>query len=89
MTDSYFTGGGLWHPEAAPVAAMRTAIHRHPERIKKVLLNDGVRKSFLKGAPKQDAKVVKAFVASNADNALKTKPKVSISSPRVTPASFF
>ena len=33
--------------------------------------------SLFKGVPKQEAKVVKAFVASNAENALKTKPKVS------------
>lgn len=57
---------------------MRKDIDRHPERIKNVLLDDGVRKSFLKGASKQDTKVVKAFVDSNSENALKTKPKVSL-----------
>jgi len=56
---------------------MRQDIDRNPQRIKQVLINDGVRKAFLKGASKIDAKVVKAFVASNAENALKTKPKVS------------
>lgn len=40
-------------------------------------MDDGIRKVYLKGAPKHEAKVVKAFVASNAENALKTKPKVS------------
>lgn len=75
-------GGGLWHPEAAPTAAMRRAFDRHPQRLKDVLKDDGLRKEFLKGAPKNDAKVVKAFVAqpSNAESALKTKPKVSLRS---------
>ncbi|KAI6791388.1 hypothetical protein KC367_g2980 [Hortaea werneckii] len=54
---------------------MRTDIDRHPEHIKKVLLDDGIRKSFLNGAPKNESKVVKEFVASNSENALKTKPK--------------
>lgn len=75
--DACCTGGGLWHPDAAPTATMRTDIDRHPEHIKKVLLDDGIRKSFLKGAPKNESKVVKEFVASNSENALKTKPKVS------------
>lgn len=39
-----------------------------------------MRKEFLKGAAKNDTKVVKAFVAANAENALKTKPKVSAQS---------
>jgi len=42
-----------------------------------VLSDDGIRKEFLKGTPKNDSKVVKAFVAANASNALKTRPKVS------------
>ena len=73
-------GGGLWHPEAAPTAAMRRNIDHHPEMIKSVLMEDKMRKEFLKGAPKQESKVVKAFVASNAGNALKTRPKVSSAS---------
>lgn len=36
-----------------------------------------MRKEFLKDAPKQEHKVVDAFVASNAETMLKTKPKVS------------
>jgi hypothetical protein len=56
---------------------MRRGIDRRPQRIKAILTEDGLRKEFLKGAPKNDAKAVKAFVASNAENALKTKPKVS------------
>lgn len=58
---------------------MRRAIDRHSRQIKDVLLDENLRKEFLKGAPKNDAKVVKAFVAANASNALKTRPKVSCS----------
>lgn len=70
------TGGGLWHPEAQPTAAMRGAIDRHPERLKALLIESRMRKEFLKDAPKNEAKAVKAFIASNAENALKTRPKV-------------
>lgn len=77
LADVGFVGGGLWHPEAAPTAAMRRDIDLNPERIKNILTGDGVRKAFLNDASKQETKVVKAFVASNAANALKTKPKVS------------
>ncbi|KAM0722506.1 hypothetical protein Q7P37_001947 [Cladosporium fusiforme] len=73
--DETFVGGGLWHPEAAPTATMRRAIDRHSRQMKDVLLDENLRKEFLKGAPKNDAKVVKAFVAANASNALKTRPK--------------
>ena len=44
-----------------------------------MLSDDAIRKEFLKGTPKNDSKVVKAFVAANASNALKTRPKVSYS----------
>ncbi|KAK0257793.1 hypothetical protein LTR91_017141 [Friedmanniomyces endolithicus] len=54
---------------------MRNSIDHHPERLKKILMEVGVRKSFLSDARKQESKAVKAFVASNAGNALKTKPK--------------
>ncbi|PIB01293.1 hypothetical protein CB0940_01320 [Cercospora beticola] len=70
-----FVGGGLWHPEAAPVAAMRRAIDRHPRHLKDVLSNPLIRKEFLKNAPANDKAVVKAFVDSNRGNMLKTKPK--------------
>lgn len=56
---------------------MRRAIDRRSRQLKDVLLDEHLRKEFLKGAPKNDAKVVKAFVAANASNALKTRPKVS------------
>lgn len=47
--------------------------------MKNVLSDEKIRKEFLKGAPLNDSKVVKAFVAANAANALKTRPKVSYS----------
>ena len=82
MTDNLrLTGGGLWHPEAAPVAAIRRDIDQRPRHLKDTLLEDGMRKHFLGGAPKNDARIVKAFVASNKDNALKTRPKVSYALP--------
>lgn len=56
---------------------MRREFDRRPQRLKAVLTDDGVRKEFLNGVPKSDAKAVKAFVSSNSENALKTKPKVS------------
>jgi len=55
---------------------MRNAIDRHSDRLKSVLLDDGLRKAFLKGAPHDAQKAVKAFVATNKENALKTRPKV-------------
>ncbi|KAK0346192.1 hypothetical protein LTS16_014386 [Friedmanniomyces endolithicus] len=54
---------------------MRNSIDHHAERLKNILMDVGVRKSFLSDAPKQESKAVKAFVVSNAGNALKTKPK--------------
>ncbi|KAF2721223.1 hypothetical protein K431DRAFT_338886 [Polychaeton citri CBS 116435] len=70
-----FVGGGLWHPEAAPTAAMRRDIDRNSQRLKTVLLEQRMRDEFLNGCSKDTAKAVKAFVNANAANALKTKPK--------------
>jgi hypothetical protein len=56
---------------------MRRDIDRRPRKLKDVLADEPIRRDFLKGVPKNDAKVVKAFVAANASNALKTRPKVS------------
>ncbi|KAL8865179.1 MAG: hypothetical protein Q9198_009441 [Flavoplaca austrocitrina] len=70
-----FIGGGLWCPEAAPLAAMRKDIDRKSDRLKSVLLDPAMRKEFLSGISKDDRKAVKAFVEQNKENALKTKPK--------------
>lgn len=54
---------------------MRNEIDRNPRGLKDVLMHDQLRKEFL-DSPKSEAKAVKAFAAGNAENALKTKPKV-------------
>ncbi|KIW09353.1 hypothetical protein, variant 1 [Verruconis gallopava] len=68
-------GGGLWMPEAAALTALRQDIDRRPERIKSVLSSAGIRKEFLGGVAKDEAKVVKRFVNEHAETSLKTKPK--------------
>ncbi|EME87899.1 uncharacterized protein MYCFIDRAFT_148519 [Pseudocercospora fijiensis CIRAD86] len=68
-------GGGLWSPEAASTRAMRRAIDRQPRRLKSVLLHDNIRREFLSGAAQSEKAVVEEFVRSNAENALKTRPK--------------
>lgn len=80
-------GGGLWHPEARALAALRQDIDQNPRRLKDVLMADGIRKELLNDAPRKLEKVVQAFVSSatNAETALKTKPKVSKHT-RVLPA---
>ena len=71
-----FVGAGLWHPEAAPLALMRRAIDRKSEKLKNVLMEPAMRKEFLRGAAKDEKKVVKAFIDVNSSDMLKTKPKV-------------
>lgn len=70
-----FVGGGLWCPEAQPVAKLRRDIDRKPHKIKAVLMDEGLRNEFFDGLPANEAKAVKAFTAGNAGNALKSKPK--------------
>jgi hypothetical protein len=55
---------------------MRNDIDTRPRAIKDVLMDSRLQKEFLKGETKNEAKAVKAFVSSNSENALKTKPKV-------------
>lgn len=69
--------GGLWQPEAAPLAKLRNNIDRKPHKIKSVLAGAGLRKDFLDGVANNEQKVVKAFVEKNKESMLKTKPKVS------------
>lgn len=71
-------GGGCYHPEALYVGRMRESIDGNSQALKDVLSDDAIRKEFLGDAKKSDAAVVKAFVKSNSDNALKTRPKVSL-----------
>ncbi|KAL9004198.1 MAG: hypothetical protein Q9188_002971 [Gyalolechia gomerana] len=70
-----FFGGGLWCPEATPLAAMRHAIDRKSQKLKTVLMEPSMRKEFLGGIPKDEKKAIKAFCEHNRENALKTKPK--------------
>lgn len=74
-------------PEAAPLALLRTDIDRHPHNIKRVLMEPRVRKEILGGISNDEGKAVKAFVSQNSENALKTKPKVSIVFPTLDPRS--
>ncbi|KAL8935145.1 MAG: hypothetical protein Q9216_005569 [Gyalolechia sp. 2 TL-2023] len=73
-----FFGGGLWCPEAAPLASMRHALDRKSQKLKTVLMEPSMRKEFLGGIPKDEKKAVKAFCDHNKENALKTKPKTEV-----------
>ncbi|CAD0084841.1 unnamed protein product [Aureobasidium vineae] len=68
-----FVGGGYWSPDARALAALRTTIDENPQRLKNVLMNDKMRAEFLSGSSTKVA--VKSFVKTNAETALKTKPK--------------
>lgn len=74
-------GGGLWNPEPQHLAAMRRLIDEKPHRLINVLLDPGIREYFFDGVANDKEKVVAAFVRHNQDNALKTKPKVSLRQP--------
>ncbi|MCJ1377807.1 hypothetical protein MMC17_000903 [Xylographa soralifera] len=70
-----FVGAGIWHPEAEPLGLLRRAVDRKAHELKMVLMDPLIRKECLGGVGNDEKKVVKAFCASNADNALKNKPK--------------
>jgi len=70
--------GGLWMPEAQALARLRRDIDRRPHLLKQTLLGAGIRKEFLGGVASDEGKVAKALAAQNQENALKTKPKVSV-----------
>lgn len=70
-----FVGGGLWHPEAGPLARVRNNISRKPSKIRRVLTQPGIRKDFLNGISDDEEKAVAAFIEKNQDGMLKTKPK--------------
>jgi uncharacterized protein (DUF2461 family) len=93
-----FIGGGLWHPEADAVAKLRASIDERPERWRRVLMDPVFRRTFMpEVAPgkakaagkKEEAAVKKAFAGHNQDNALKTKPKVSVVPDQSCPATSF
>ncbi|KAI1387828.1 uncharacterized protein F4822DRAFT_293360 [Hypoxylon trugodes] len=69
-------GGGLWHPDNTALARMRASFDERPHRIRRILTNPMFAKTFLPAAKSGGEKaVLKAFVAKNQGNALKTKPK--------------
>ncbi|KAI9809098.1 MAG: hypothetical protein M1825_002387 [Sarcosagium campestre] len=72
---SSFVGGGLWHPDAQPLALIRRDIDRKSHKLKRVLLNPNIRRDFLGKVADDERKAVKAFIEHNKDNILKTKPK--------------
>ena len=65
-------------PEAQPLALLRRNIDRKPEVIRRVLTGAALRKKVLGGIPNDEKKAVEAFALHNAENALKTKPKVRL-----------
>src|SRR2546423_1551695 len=71
-------GSGLWMPEARPLGLLRRNIDRKPELIRRVLTDAALRKKIFGGIPNDEKKVIKAFAAQNAENALKTKPKMCL-----------
>lgn len=62
-------------PDAGQLQKLRSHIDRKPHKLKAVLMQEGIRRSFLGGVSKDEKKVVKAFTAANKANALKKKPK--------------
>ena len=71
-----FVGAGIWHPEAGPLSLLRRAVDQKSHKLKRVLRDPFIRREFLNAVPDNEKKVVKAFTDSNAENALKNKPKV-------------
>lgn len=71
-------GSGLWMPEAQPLALLRRNIDRKPEVVRRVLTDAALRKTILGVAANDEKKAIKAFASHNAENALKTKPKVCV-----------
>jgi hypothetical protein len=65
-------------PEAQPLALLRRNIDREPEVIRRVLTDAALRKTILGVAANDEKKAIKAFASHNAENALKTKPKVCV-----------
>lgn len=72
-----FVGSGLWHPDAAPIALLRTEIDQRPEQLRSILMEPRMRKQIFGGVAKDEKKATRAFCEQNKENALKTKPKVS------------
>ena len=69
----------MWQPEAQPLSLLRRDIDRKPHKIKRVLIDERLRKAFFGGIDADEKKAVKAFAnqSSNRSTALKRHPKVS------------
>ena len=68
-------------PDASKLALLRQDVDQNPERIKRILTNQEIRKEIFGGIPNDEKKAVKAFVSQNQENALKTRPKVGLDPP--------
>jgi uncharacterized protein (DUF2461 family) len=73
---SCFIGGGLWHPEKDCLAKLRANIDERPHRLRRVLMNPQFRRTFLPKAKSDEKSVIAAFIESNKEGALKTRPQV-------------
>jgi hypothetical protein len=65
-------------PDASKLALLRQDVDQNPQRVKRVLANQEIRKEIFGGIPNDEKKAVKAFVSQNQENALKTRPKVGV-----------
>lgn len=83
--DDTFIGGGIWMPEAQPLALLRNDVDHRSRKIKKVLMDAGIRKEFLDGARGNEQECITAFIGRNKENMLKTKPKVNLKRPELGP----
>lgn len=72
-----FIGGGLWQPDADRLDLLRQAMNQRSHKLKKVLMDPGIRKVYLSNVQKDEKKVVRAFCSHNSENALKRHPKVN------------
>ncbi|KAM0426796.1 hypothetical protein ACHAPT_008112 [Fusarium lateritium] len=72
-----FIGGGLWCPDAGQMQKLRASIDERPNRWRRVLNDQDLKRVFLpKAASKNDPEsALLAFAEKNKSNALKTKPK--------------
>ncbi|KAF2130839.1 hypothetical protein P153DRAFT_395258 [Dothidotthia symphoricarpi CBS 119687] len=72
-----FVGGGFWQPDAGSLSKLRHDIDHKPHKMKRVLTNAGIRRSFLGGVAEDEKEIIKAFVSlrANQASALKRNPK--------------
>ncbi|KAI0019160.1 hypothetical protein F4780DRAFT_460377 [Xylariomycetidae sp. FL0641] len=73
-----YVGGGLWHPSAEALAALRADIDERPRRIRRALMDDEFRAALLPEVAREDAEedeVIQEFAKASALDALKSKPR--------------